>query len=293
MKQEILDPSKIKILICCHKHCSLPKDDIFLPIQVGSAISNIDLGIQRDDNINGLPCDNISEKNKSYCELTAIYWAWKNIKKLYPDLKYIGVNHYRRFFYFDKKTLFKDIFIRSEDEVVKYTLKHKFIKKYLDSSKIIVAKKKIYPYSLMIDYSVCHLSEDIRTLNNVIKDLYPEYVDSFNEILMKNNKLAHYNMTIIGWEDFCAYCEWLFSILKECENRINIDSYNDVQKRIFGYMGERLFNIWLYKNKKKIVEIPIVQYVNNIKELPGLFYFYKTIRYNLSMGILTPWRTNK
>ena len=88
MEMKELDSSKIKILVCCHKPCDLPQDDIFLPIQVGAAISNVDLGIQRDDQLNGHSCDNISAKNQSYCELTAVYWAWKNIKKLYPDLEY-------------------------------------------------------------------------------------------------------------------------------------------------------------------------------------------------------------
>lgn len=69
---ETLNSSKIKILVCCHKSCELPKDDIFLPIQVGATISAVDLGMQRNDQINGVPCDNISAKNKSYCELTAM-----------------------------------------------------------------------------------------------------------------------------------------------------------------------------------------------------------------------------
>lgn len=290
MKHNTIDSSKIKILVCCHKPCELPKDDIFFPIQVGAAISEVDLGLQRDDRVNGEACDNISAKNKSYCELTAMYWAWKNIKKLYPDLEYIGLNHYRRYFLFWKKTLYKDLFIRSEDEVVKYTLNHRKIQKYLGLGKIIIAKKNIYPYSLMVDYSVCHLSEDMRTLHTVIKDLYPDYLESFTSIILKNNTLAHYNMTIMGWNDFCSYCDWLFTILKECEKRINIEYYNDIQKRIFGYMGERLFNIWLHKNKKKVVELPVVQFVNNIKELPGFYYVYKKIRYSLSMKLITPWR---
>ena len=98
----MLDDSKIKILVCCHKPCELPQDNIFLPIHVGAAISDMSLGILRDDQLNGESCDNISDKNRTFCELTAIYWAWKNIKKLYPDLQYIGLNHYRRFFAFNE-----------------------------------------------------------------------------------------------------------------------------------------------------------------------------------------------
>lgn len=107
MKDKItLNKDNCKILICCHKPCELPPDPdgLFLPVQVGAAISDVDLGMQRYDQVNGEPCDNISAKNKSYCELTALYWAWKNIKKIYPNLEYIGLNHYRR--YFSTKKLF-------------------------------------------------------------------------------------------------------------------------------------------------------------------------------------------
>ena len=76
----MLDDSKIKILVCCHKPCELPQNKVFLPIHVGAALSDVNLGIQRDDQFNGVPCDNISDKNRSFCELTGLYWAWKNLK---------------------------------------------------------------------------------------------------------------------------------------------------------------------------------------------------------------------
>ena len=289
MRKEI-DSAKIKIMICCHKPCELPKDDIFLPIQVGAAISDIDLGMQRDDQVNGEACDNISAKNKSYCELTAMYWAWKNIKKLYPDLEYIGLNHYRRYFAFGNKSIAKDLFIQPEHRVRKYRLNHGPLEKASQSGKAIIAKKKIYPYPLHIDYSVCHVSDDLRTLEKVIAELYPDYVEAFKSVLMRNNALAPYNMTVIGWDNFSAYCEWLFSVLLEAEKRINIQNYSDAQKRIFGYMAERLFNVWLYKNKITIKEIPVVQYADNVKEYSALYYIYRNIRFWLSAKILTSWR---
>ena len=82
---------RIKILVACHKaDPNIRQDDIYMPIQVGKALHpELDLGFQCDNT-----GDNISEKNGSYCELTALYWAWKNLK----DVDYIGLCHYRRYF---------------------------------------------------------------------------------------------------------------------------------------------------------------------------------------------------
>ena len=96
----------VKLLICYHKKDVLLNDEIFTPIHVGRALAREKMG--RDDSQFKWLCDNmigddtgdnISQKNPSYNELTAVYWAWKNYEKLgNPD--YIGLMHYRRHFIF-------------------------------------------------------------------------------------------------------------------------------------------------------------------------------------------------
>ena len=83
----------IKVLICSHKLMELPFHEFFLAIQGGVAVSECSLPYQSDNT--GV---NISNKNKSYCELTCHYWAWKNLK----DVDIVGLNHYRRYFDFEK-----------------------------------------------------------------------------------------------------------------------------------------------------------------------------------------------
>ena len=78
----------IKLLVATHKDYNIPKDRIYLPIFVGADIKENTTSFISDNT-----GDNISIKNPNYCELTALYWAYKNIKA-----DYIGLVHYRRYF---------------------------------------------------------------------------------------------------------------------------------------------------------------------------------------------------
>jgi len=89
--------SNVKILVGCHKPCSLIKDEeVFYPIQLGRSLmkeDNLNYKWMQDNTFGDDTGENISEKNKNYCELTGLYWAWKNQDKLEnPD--YIGLFHY-------------------------------------------------------------------------------------------------------------------------------------------------------------------------------------------------------
>lgn len=85
--------SKLKIFIANHKENNyIPECDFIQPVQVGAAFSKKQFDGMDKDNT-GI---NISEKNPMYCELTAQYWAWKNI-----DVEYYGFFHYRRYLSFN------------------------------------------------------------------------------------------------------------------------------------------------------------------------------------------------
>ena len=225
--------NEIKILLCTHKESELPKDNIYLPIQVGKAVSGIDLGIQGDNS-----GDNISEKNKNFCELTALYWAWKNIKNLYPDIKYIGLSHYRRFFLFEKN-----------------------LKKDLKKYQIILPKKIVHSYSNAIDYAICHINSDYDLLKEIVYTQTPEYKNAFDRFMYGSNKGSFFNMFISDFDLFIEYCSWLFPILFELENRIDLTGRDKYQARVFGFMAERLLNIFVYKHSLSSKLYP-VQYHN-------------------------------
>lgn len=143
MSHFLITPENTKILICCHKPSILPTDDLFLPLQVGKAISHYDLHIQGDDTCRGVPCNNISNKNDSYCELTGLYWAWKNIKTLYPNIKYLGLCHYRRYFSFSRIGLFSDSVDLPVSEIKNYKIDHEKLSNILTAKAIILPTENL------------------------------------------------------------------------------------------------------------------------------------------------------
>ena len=54
------------------------------------------------------------------------------------------------------------------------------------------------------------------------------------------------------------YCEWLFPLLEKIEANIDISCHSTIQKRIFGYLGERFLNIYVKKNSLKVKYYPII-----------------------------------
>lgn len=247
----------VTVLVCCHKKDYWHDGPGFLPIQVGNAVSNIDLEIQ-GDNIG----DNISSKNSNYCELTAHYWYWKNGQKT----KYIGLCHYRRYFNFEISLPFGRSFKNVRENQIKANPP---VLPDLDSvfkdCDIVLAKPYNTPFSLETEYKVAHIANDLQILRDVIAEKDSACLPVFDQLMRHNNKLSAYNMFIAKNSIFEEYSEWLFNILFEVERRVKISAYTD-QARIFGYMSERLLNIFVRYRKLRVRQIPVekIDETNNV-----------------------------
>ena len=78
---------KISIIVATHKEYRMPADPLYLPLQVGASLHQ-PLPYPGDNT-----GESISGKNATFCELTGLYWAWKNL-----NADAVGLCHYRRYF---------------------------------------------------------------------------------------------------------------------------------------------------------------------------------------------------
>lgn len=230
----------IKILVILHKKFWTAKDDVYLPLQVGAEEKN-DLGFLRDNT-----GDNISLKNSSFCELTGLYWAWKNL-----DCTYIGLCHYRRYFAFTDFAFT----MKGKKSAI---LQKKDYEKILNNFDVILPNPFLFKNNnVRGQFNLCHNEDDLNKTEYIVKQLYPSYINSFYKI-MNNNKLYTFNMFVMSKENLDKYCEWLFPILFELEKKVDISKYDEYQKRVFGFLSERLFNVWLDMQELKIKEMPVI-----------------------------------
>ena len=273
----------IKILVCCHKPCNYPDNKLFLPIQVGKSCSIYDLKMQSDSEINNLECDNISELNSVYCEMTAMYWAWKNIKKIYPSIEYIGLCHYRRYFDF-RNRIFSNLplLILEKAKVLISTLFEQRIRARIFDPRMsinsldcrefkesnIKLKEIIYKYDIIATKPIRFLNCDVKLffsvigrayieiLEEIIESSYPEYKDEF-KIVMNGSKLSAANMIILRIGFLDEYCKFIFGVLmkhieRTKETGICIDPLEEgIYKRVSGYLSEILTYVYILKKEKE------------------------------------------
>lgn len=234
-----------KILIAAHKKYQTPKDDIYLPLHVG-AEGKETFGFTTDNT-----GDNISLKNPFYCELTGIYWAWKNL-----NVDYIGLVHYRRYFSIAKKIP------KTEDEKFNVVLTSNQVHELLNKSDIILPKKRNYYIETIYNhYKHTMFIEPLDIAGEIIKEKYPEYYKQF-EHLKHTTKLHAFNMFIMKKSLMDEYCAWLFDILSELETKVDTSQYSDFHKRFFGRVSERLLDVWLYTKGYNFTEIPVIDMQN-------------------------------
>lgn len=221
----------IKVIIATHRAYRMPEDELYLPLHVGAEgkkdeMGNpLDLGYQKDNT-----GANISNKNARFCELTGLYWAWKNL-----DYDYLGLVHYRRYFSVKKKGRdpFQNILTKKEAKIL--------LQRY---DVIVPKKRRYYIETLYSHYSHTHYAEHLDETRKIIQEKYPDYVKTFDQVIRQTSGYM-FNMMIMKKELMNDYCQWLFDILFELERRMGVEGLSAFQERFCGRIAEIIFNVWL------------------------------------------------
>lgn len=254
---------EIKIFVCCHKQFKVEKMNFLVPIHVGAQIST-PLKYELADNVG----EHISHLNKSYCELTALYWAWKNC-----ELDYYGLFHYRRYLILSKgmmndyriskcKTPYKIYKEPNIETLTRINDNHEEIQKLIEQYDIIMPISEDMHTSVYEHYTYApnHRKQDIDIIVRIIKEEFPEYIEAMEKYLNGNE---HYfgNIFICKKEILDNYCNWLFTILAKYDTQKNTKGYNEQELRVNGYLAERLLGIyytWLKETNPQLrwAEVP-------------------------------------
>lgn len=241
--------ANIRLFVCCHKPFAVPEHPLLVPIQVGAALAQEHFpGFVHDDT-----GENISEKNRSYCELTAQYWAWKN-----DGADYVGFFHYRR--YLEPRPQAKRPYrLQAQpaaamvDGLGQLTERYDILAPIAEDMHLSVREHYAgAPY---------HHEADLALVEAIIREKTPEFVPAMERYL-SGSRCYFGNIYVMKRSLFHAYCGWLFPILEEFDRRCDLSGYGVQELRVDGYLAERLFGVWLthVRDGLNVLELPRVHF---------------------------------
>ena len=227
---------KTIIISALHTMDPLPDDTGCLPVMAGAALtcSPVPENYLRDDS-----GDNISAKNREYSELTALYWAWKNM-----DADILGLCHYRRYF---ASPLSRKHFLQPDEA-----------EHLLDYYDVLLPLERDYIFETnFTQYCNAHHEADLAMTRKIIMEKYPGYMEAYDR-RMSMTKGHRFNMFIMKKALADEYCEWLFDILSELENRLDITGYTGKDRRVFGLVAERLLDVWIDEKRLHTTDLDYI-----------------------------------
>ncbi|MCR8726828.1 DUF4422 domain-containing protein [Frigidibacter sp. ROC022] len=229
---------KATIYTAYHRPAPLLQSPSVQPIHVGRALAAAPLERMPGDDTG----DNISDRNPAYCELTALYWAWKNDR----ESSHLGLMHYRRMLDFDQSARF------GQAEV---PLDHFDIADYLRRTEawlaahpeidLVLPQDHVLGRTMADNYAKAHHARDFDLARSVIAGHYPDWLPAFDRAA-GGRRLLLGNMMLMRRALFEPYCAWLFDILdRVAAARGDGARDNPTQARYAGFLAERLMTVYV------------------------------------------------
>ena len=233
--------SRITVAVAAHRACPMPSDPMYLPLQVGAALHpGACPGFQPDDE-----GDSISRLNASYCELTGLWWMWRNC-----DSGCKGLVHYRRL-------LGTRGPLRCDPDRMRRAVGAGELLAALGPAGFVVARRRVYGIETVYShYAHTFDAAHLDACRGVLSETHPEILPAWDRHM--RSRSAHIcNMLAARADLFDAWCEWLFPVLAELTGRIDSEGMTPFEARWPGRVAERLLDPWLDLNGIEPAELPV------------------------------------
>lgn len=244
----------MRIFVAAHRSTWVPPSDLYSVIAVGGAA--VPGAAFRDDN-----GDNISSRNRQYCELTATYWIWKNAT---DDA--VGLCHYRRFFNLLPTNLHAHplITLQAPDAATTALLSDPrqatVIRRLLDQYDLIVPRALYQQASIGDDYVRAH---GHREWDEFVRQLDALYGAARHSARVETRFRGN-NMLICRREVFDLYATQLFQVIDRVFSTIgalpDVPGARYQPGRYPGYLAERFMSAFLNANRLKYFEAQVVHF---------------------------------
>lgn len=188
-------------------------------LQAGAALSDISIA-KLKDNVG----EHISDRNKQFCELTGLYWIWKN-----SDEDIVGLEHNRRHF------LLPDDW-----------------QKRMETNGIdVLLPTPLYVHpSLAGNYRARHIASDLDYVYSYVSNNCPKDGKALKDFLENTPIYSPCNMLIAKRNVLEEFCDWLFPIIFAAAEHggMREDIY---QNRYPGFLAERLMTYYFERHRDK------------------------------------------
>jgi len=231
---------QVKVIVAAHKPYDVLCDAVYLPVHAGAARTGTPL-YQSD-----AQGEHISGRNDLYCELTALYWAWKNL-----PADALGLVHYRRYLGVPAR-------MRPWIAPLARAASGEELARYLKDVPVLLPKKRNYFIENREDQFVhAHGRAAIDALRRVMGQSAPAYLPAFDRT-MKRTSGHCFNMFVMRRDVCDAYCAWMFDLLFKTEALLREEAPQEIRPRLLGFLSERMLDCWLETNDYRWMELPVV-----------------------------------
>ena len=222
----------LRIFVATHVPFEPPQEPIYVPLQVGRS-GKPDLGYLGDHT-----GENISDLNFLYGELTGLYWIWQNVQ----DVDYVGLCHYRRYFINEQKQA-----MRAEEYLSYLQAYDAIVPKHMQCEDGCTYREQ---------FGRAHNLHDLDAVGRALKRLYPAYGEAYDRA-MQGTVFYYGNLVVTSMDILSAYAEWLFTIFLEAGEEIDVSSYDNYHKRVYGFLSEQMFYVFAMANHLNLCEVSV------------------------------------